>query len=400
MQQQHHHVVALLLLLLITPCLAGAQKKELSQAQAYIKSGKDLDKAEKLMTDLLSKNAENRANKKIHLTLCEAVGKQYEQANERLYLKQKQDTAAFFALVRKMFLLLETLDSVDMQPDKNGRVNIEYRANHAARLMPLRSNLYNGGIYFVRHNDLRQALGYFETYIDCQRQPLFTGNDFLHSDPRMSEAAYWSTYCGYRLSDPVITLRHRTLALRDSAKAPYTLMYVAEARRWLSDNELYLATLETGFSRFPTSLYFFTRLMDEYNSRQRYDKALEIADTALAADSTSMLFLYAKSTALLSLQRYEESIAISDRLISLCDTLAAPYMNAGTAYINIAMNLHPRKDKKRMRSTYQKARTYVERYRQLAPDDKQKWAPALYRIYLNLNMGRQFDEIDRLLNNQ
>ena len=31
------------------------------------------------------------------------------------------------------------------------------------------------------------------------------------------------------------------------------------------------------------------------------------------------------------------------------------------------------------------------------PDEKDKWAPSLYRIYLNLNMGRQFDEIDRLL---
>ncbi len=39
----------------------------------------------------------------------------------------------------------------------------------------------------------------------------------------------------------------------------------------------------------------------------------------------------------------------------------------------------------------------MERYRKLAPQQKQKWGPALYRIYLNLNMGKQFDEIDRLL---
>jgi hypothetical protein len=39
----------------------------------------------------------------------------------------------------------------------------------------------------------------------------------------------------------------------------------------------------------------------------------------------------------------------------------------------------------------------MEQYRQLAPDQKGKWAPALYKIYLNLNMGRQFEEIDRLM---
>jgi hypothetical protein len=50
-----------------------------------------------------------------------------------------------------------------------------------------------------------------------------------------------------------------------------------------------------------------------------------------------------------------------------------------------------------MRTVYQKARTYMERYRMMMPEEKQKWGPALYRIYLNLNMGKQFDEIDRLL---
>ena len=39
----------------------------------------------------------------------------------------------------------------------------------------------------------------------------------------------------------------------------------------------------------------------------------------------------------------------------------------------------------------------MEAYRKLAPADKERWAPALYRIYLHLNMGKQFDEIDRLL---
>ena len=56
-------------------------------------------------------------------------------------------------------------------------------------------------------------------------------------------------------------------------------------------------------------------------------------------------------------------------------------------------------DKKMLRTYYQKARTYMEYYRQLMPDEKWKWAPVLYRIYLNLNLGKQFDEIDRILKN-
>ena len=48
-------IVILLLFTMLTPCLLQAQKKELDQARTYIKSGKDFDKAEKLMTDLLKK---------------------------------------------------------------------------------------------------------------------------------------------------------------------------------------------------------------------------------------------------------------------------------------------------------------------------------------------------------
>ena len=72
-----------------------AQKKELSQARSYIKSGKDLEKAEKLMTDLLKQDSANQTNERIYLTWFEAVTKQYEAANEKLYLKQKYDTVSW-----------------------------------------------------------------------------------------------------------------------------------------------------------------------------------------------------------------------------------------------------------------------------------------------------------------
>ena len=41
----------------------------------------------------------------------------------------------------------------------------------------------------------------------------------------------------------------------------------------------------------------------------------------------------------------------------------------------------------------------MERYRELAPEQKDKWMAALYNIYLNLNMGTEFEEIDRMIRN-
>ena len=385
-----------LLFIMITPCLTMAQKKELSQARTILKSGKKIEEAEKLMTGLL-KDSANRDNKRIYAVWYESVLMQYQLVNEKLYMKQKQDTAQFFELTRRLFSVAETLDSLDARPDRKGKIDPEYRRTHAAELVKFRPNLFFACTYFVRKGDFKKAYQYSEAYMDCLRQPLFADLRLDSTDTRLAEAAYWATYSAYRLKDPVLVLRYRHEALRDSAKAVYTLQFMAEARHWLKDDSLYLTTLKDGFRRYPLNSYFFPRLMDFYNDRKQYEQALDVANKALEVNDTSTLFLFAKSNVLFNLGRYDESIELSDTLIARNDSLAEPYYNAGTCYLNKALDLHPLRAKKQLRQTYQKARPYMERYRELAPDQRQKWGPALYRIYLNLNMGRQFDEIDRLL---
>jgi tetratricopeptide (TPR) repeat protein len=137
--------------------------------------------------------------------------------------------------------------------------------------------------------------------------------------------------------------------------------------------------------------------MDSYTSKGNYTKALSVADEALAVDSLHPLFLLAKSTMLLNVGNYAQCIKFSDRLIAVDSEMADAYYNAGTAYLNIALNMDARKYRKQIRKMYQQAMPYMETYRKLAPDERQKWGPALYRIYFNLNMGKQFDEIDKIL---
>ena len=375
---------------------AQAQRKQIGEARSILKSGKNFDKAEQLMTNLL-KDSANRDNKRIYEIWFESVQKQYEQANERFYMKKEQDTAQFFSLVRRMFTVAECLDSIDARPDKKGRVEPELRKSLSRDMMTYRSNLFFGGAFHVRKGNFTTSFDYFEAYIDCARQPLFSDYRLDETDNRLAEAAYWAGYSGYRLGDAVLALRYQKLALRDSLKAENTLQYAAEAWHWLKDDSMYIATLDQGFRRYPQSPYFFPRLMDAYTRNRQLEKALDAASYGLQCDSLNQLFLLAKSTALLNLERYQESLTYSQKLIAVNDSSADAYMNAGTACLNIALTI-PASNKKEVRKIYQQARPFLERYRQLAPDDKQKWGPALYRVYFNLNMGKQFDEIDKILN--
>ena len=157
--------------------------------------------------------------------------------------------------------------------------------------------------------------------------------------------------------------------------------------------------MKGGFESSPEHVNFYPRLLDFYNSRQRYDEALELSEEALTHNGQSQLFLFGKSMVLLNMGRNEECLAISDSLIKMNPDFNEPYFNAGTALLNQVLPLerNRRANRKKITALYTKARPYMERYRQLAPRQQDKWAPALYKIYLNLNMGKQFDEIDKLL---
>jgi len=379
----------------------SAQKKELSQARSYIKSGKDYDKAEKLMTGLIAKDSANRQNPKIYAVWYESVLGQYAQINEKVYLKQKYDTATVYTLLNRLYRVAESLDSLDARPNEKGRVKPEYRKEHAEQLDRLRRNLYFGGTYNLRRSRYQEAFDYFETYIDAARQPLFAAYDYARNDTSMSSAAYWATLAGYRMKDAERTLRYSQLALTDTSKAVFVRQYICEAYQLKQDDAAYVKALEDGFAHHPEYPYFFPRLGDYYNQHGQVSKTLQLSDEALAQYPDRPLFLLAKSVALLQLDRYDECIAVSTKLSAVSPQQPEPYFNIATCYLNQALELEkrnePRLYRERLTKLYTQARPQMEKYRQLAPNDQQRWAPALYRIYLNLNMGREFEEIDRMM---
>ena len=46
---------------------------------------------------------------------------------------------------------------------------------------------------------------------------------------------------------------------------------------------------------------------------------------------------------------------------------------------------------------YLLAEPELETYRRMAPQAKQQWAPLLYKVYLALNRGKKFAEIEALM---
>lgn len=385
---------------ILIPVCVSAQKKQLAQARDYIKSGKNLDKAESILRGVIADSAQS-GNMKAWQLLIESLTAQYEKGNEQLYLKQKYDTLAFFTMARKLFSASEEMDSIDALPDEEGHVHPKFRVRNAQYLKTILPNLYYGGVYFVNKKDYNKAYEYFDHYIKVPTLPLFKGLKLDSTSSTIVSAAYWTMYCGYKLDSPDLIMRHHKLAERDSSQLSFIYQYEAEAYSMSHNDKEYLNILREGFRRYPKFPFFFPRLMEYYTDNDMPDSALALADRAIAIDSTSQFYRYAKSTVLLNTGRYQECIDICKKLIDEDKDLADAYYNVGLAYFNMAIELDKerqasRSKRQRILNLYNTALPYLEKYRKLAPDREDNWISPLYTIYLNLNMGKKFDEIDKL----
>ena len=125
-------------------------------------------------------------------------------------------------------------------------------------------------------------------------------------------------------------------------------------------------------------------------------------DEALTVVPDSDLYLAAKSNLLLDQGKLKECIEVSQKVIDVNPEMPEPYYNVGICYFNQAVeqdknSQNSRQVKAQVEADYKKALPYLVKYRELEPKEQGKWAFPLYTIYLNLNMGKEFDEIDKVM---
>ena len=164
-------IITIFCLMTAVGCMA--QRRQLQEARLILKGDKGYEQAEQLMKKLLNDTThlEYRDNPRIYDMWLQSVEKQYAQLNEKMYKKQQVDTTMLFDLTHRLFTIGECLDSIDMRPDKKGRVSLQYRKDNAARLVTYRPNLFYGGAYYLRKDNPGKAFDFFEMYIDCAHPP-------------------------------------------------------------------------------------------------------------------------------------------------------------------------------------------------------------------------------------
>ena len=190
------------------------------------------------------------------------------------------------------------------------------------------------------------------------------------------------------------------MALKNENYRSRSFQYLVEVYEQQKDLSHYLDALKQGFMENKTSRFFFTKLVDYYNDKNLLDSALQVVDYSLQEEPDNSLFLFAKSNILLNKGDYDGCISITDKLIARLDTVPELYYNAGISYLNKALlpeTSNVVMDAKEIDQCLKMSMLYMEKYRAMRPEDRERWVTPLYNIYFKLNMGKQFEEMSNLL---
>ena len=331
--------------------------------------------------------------------------------NVNLYLKKAYDTVVFFSSIRDIYERVEKADSIAAQPNEKGKVDLSGRKRYREMLMPFRSNLLTGGKWHYQHGHTRTAYDFFDCYIDAATHPIFAQDSLLTKDPQLPMTAYLAVFSAQKEGMTDAVIKHTPLAKLAGQRTEMVQEYYARAWEAKGDTAQWLSALKDGIRENGDNLFFFTHLLNYYTSREYWLEGLALSDSMATAADTVPLFWYAKSLMLLRLNRDGEAVKACDSCLRLAPEHVNALYNKGLALLNLAMafaetactdvkNPQCRKDQQTLRRLYQQAKEPMERVRQLAPHDTKRWAPALYRIYLHLNMGKEFDEMERILKKQ
>lgn len=378
-------------------------KKELDAAKASIKSAKegDIAKSVTAINKLISADSVSMKDIRLHAMLFDLVSKQYALANEKLYLKQKVDTAIIYSLCRSMFETANVLDTIDAMPDEKGKVSLKYRKTNAAQLSNFVRNLYGGVVYFLNKERWSDAQQLASTYLSIPTWPLFSQTKLDIGQHRREHVAYMHLVACHMQKKYQDALKYDTLALGHKPRHETAIEIISQTQLALGNTTEYLRCLDEGYEKYPGNELFFTHLIDYYSSKGDWQKVKEVADARLKVNDSDNVAKLTKQTVLLNMHQYDDCIKLGKEILSGDDSIAECNLNTALAYWNQSLEIQKtvtniKERNAQLNELYKGCKPYMEKYRSLRPDDKQQWKPILYTIYLNLNLGKEFAEIERM----
>ncbi|MFK2097356.1 tetratricopeptide repeat protein [Bacteroides fragilis] len=396
------------MVLLMAVSFAFAQEKNVKEAKSIAGEVKpDFAKAEQLINEALT-NPETKDNAATWDVAGYIQKRINEKEMENAYLRKPYDTLKVYNSVLNMYNYYVKCDELAQIPNEKGKIKNKYRSANSKTILAERPNLINGGIQYFNLNKNEDALKYFAAYVDAATLPMMEKENLLEKDTILSQVAYYATLAADRVGDKDAVMKYAQYALKDKENGQFAMQLLTDAYKAKGDTAKWVEKLQEGIVKFPENQYFFANLVDYYSSSNQNDKAMQFADDMLAKDPNNKLYLYVKAYLYHNMKDYEKAIEFYKKTLDIDPAYAEACSNLGLVYLLQAQEYADKAPadindpnyataQAEIKKFYEAAKPYYEKARELKPDQKDLWLQGLYRVYYNLNMGPEFEEIEKMM---
>ena len=394
--------------LLMAVSFAFAQEKNVKEAKSIAGEVKpDFAKAEQLINEALT-NPETKDNAATWDVAGYIQKRINEKEMENAYLRKPYDTLKVYNSVLNMYNYYVKCDELAQIPNEKGKIKNKYRSANSKTILAERPNLINGGIQYFNLNKNEDALKYFAAYVDAATLPMMEKENLLEKDTILPQVAYYATLAADRVGDKDAVMKYAQYALKDKENGQFAMQLLTDAYKAKGDTAKWVEKLQEGIVKFPENQYFFANLVDYYSSSNQNDKAMQFADDMLAKDPNNKLYLYVKAYLYHNMKDYEKAIEFYKKTLDIDPAYAEACSNLGLVYLLQAQEYADKAPadindpnyataQAEIKKYYEAAKQYYEKARELKPDQKDLWLQGLYRVYYNLNMGPEFEEIEKMM---
>ena len=396
------------MVLLMAVSFAFAQEKNVKEAKSIAGEVKpDFAKAEQLINEALT-NPETKDNAATWDVAGYIQKRINEKEMENAYLRKPYDTLKVYNSVLNMYNYYVKCDELAQIPNEKGKIKNKYRSANSKTILAERPNLINGGIQYFNLNKNDDALKYFAAYVDAATLPMMEKENLLEKDTILPQVAYYATLAADRVGDKDAVMKYAQYALKDKENGQFAMQLLTDAYKAKGDTAKWVEKLQEGIVKFPENQYFFANLVDYYSSSNQNDKAMQFADDMLAKDPNNTLYLYVKAYLYHNMKDYEKAIEFYKKTLDIDPAYAEACSNLGLVYLLQAQEYADKAPadindpnyataQAEIKKFYEAAKPYYEKARELKPDQKDLWLQGLYRVYYNLNMGPEFEEIEKMM---
>lgn len=395
--------------LLLVAGFTFAQEKAVKEAKKIASAvTPDFAKADELINQALT-NPETKDLAETWNVAGFIQKRKSEKEMENAYLRKPYDTLQVYNSALNMCKYYFKCDELAQIPDAKGKVKNKYRRSNTSAMLAERGNLINGGIQFFNENKNKEALEFFATYVDMAAHPMFEKENLLKTDTILPQIAYYASLAAAKIEDYPNVLKYAPYAKDDKEVGKYAMEFISTALKAEGDTAKWIASLQEGLQKYPDHQFFFGHLIDYYSNNNKYDEAMSFADNMLAKDPNNVFYLYVKGYLYHNMKDYDKALEFYKKTIEVDPNYAEAYSNIGLIYCIQAQEFSEKatsdvndpqykEDQATLKTFYEKARPYYEKARELKPDQKDLWGTGLYRVYYNLQMGPEFEEIEKVMN--